>query len=263
MLHRRRVRPGEEHLTARSRTTPSAPRAFPGFDRGLFRFLSGLRRNNRRPWFEAHRDDYERLVREPMRAFIEELDTRLATAIPELVGDPKRSMFRIHRDIRFSKDKSPYKTHVSCWCYHADAGRGVGREAHGGAGLYVHIEPGRSMIGGGIWMPPRDQLTAIRDALAERPAAFTRVVRAAAFRRRYGALADDAMLQRVPRGFAADHPAAGWLRYQSFTAGRMLTDAEVLDPDLPRRLERDIVTLRPLIRWLNDAIGFPSAERRL
>ncbi len=263
MLDRGRIRPGEDHLTTRSRRVPAAPAAFEGFERGLFRFLRELRRHNDRSWFMARRSDYERLARAPMHAFVEDVDARLALIIPELVGEPKRSMFRIYRDVRFSKDKSPYKTHVACWFYHADAGRGVGSEAHGGAGLYFHVEPGRSMVGGGIWMPPRNELRAIRSALAARPAEFAAIVRAPAFRRRFGALDDEAMLQRLPRGFAADHPAAGWLRYQSFTAGRMLTDAEVLDPALPRRLERDVEVLRPLVRWLNGALGFAAHERRV
>jgi uncharacterized protein (TIGR02453 family) len=266
MLDCGRIRPGEESLPVHRRRSPRAvtpPEPFRGFDRALFRFLRALRRNNRRPWFEAHRDEYEQLARRPMRAFVEECDTRLALIAPELVGDPRRSMFRIHRDIRFSRDKSPYKTHIACWFYHADAGRGVGRDAHGGAGFYVHIEPRRSMIGGGIWMPPRAELAAIRTALAERHGAFRRIVHAPAFRRRFGSLDDEAMLRRVPRGFAADHPAGEWLRYQSFTAGRMLSDREVLDPALAARLERDLVVLRPLVRWLNTAIGYHPRERRL
>ena len=85
------------------------------FTTATMRFLRGLARNNRKAWFEAHRADYEALVKAPMRELIEEMDVRFARFAPELVGDPRRSMFRIYRDIRFSKDKSPYKTHASCW----------------------------------------------------------------------------------------------------------------------------------------------------
>src|SRR6059036_1548613 len=131
-------------------------------------FLRGLARHNNKPWFEAHRESYENDVRAPMRALIEELDVRLARLAPEITGDPKRSMFRINRDIRFSKDKSPYKTHAACWFRHRDADRRVGSEAEGGgAGFYVHIAPGSSFLGAGIWMPPRPVLNRLRDAIAQ------------------------------------------------------------------------------------------------
>src|SRR3989442_10897317 len=121
------------------------------FTTATFRFFHELARNNAKPWFEAHRADYEGQVREPMRALIEEMDVRLARFAPEIIGDPKRSMFRIYRDIRFSADKSPYKTHASCWFYHRDGSRAVGREAAGGgAGFYFQIAPGDSFIRGGV-----------------------------------------------------------------------------------------------------------------
>src|SRR6266480_4981209 len=118
-------------------------------------FFRQLARHNEKPWFEAHRDEYETEVREPMRELIEDLDTRFAQFAPEIGGDPKRSMFRIYRDIRFSKDKSPYKTHAACWFHHRNAARSVGSEADAGsAGFYFHLQPGKSMIGAGLWMPP-------------------------------------------------------------------------------------------------------------
>ena len=110
------------------------------FTAASLRFLRGLARNNRRDWFEAHRRDYETSVLFPMRDFVEEMDVQLARLAPEMVGDPKRSLFRIYRDVRFSTDKSPYKTHAACWFYHRDASHRVGQEAHGGgAGFYFHV----------------------------------------------------------------------------------------------------------------------------
>lgn len=245
------------------RAAPSKAPGFQGFDPGILRFLAALKRHNRREWFEAHRHEYETFVRDGMREFVEEMDVRLARLTPELVGDPRKSLFRIHRDVRFSRDKSPYKTHTACWFFHRDAGRGVGSEAHGGAGFYVHVEPGASMVGGGLWMPPRPALTLLRDALAEAHRPFVKIVTAPAFKRRFGGLDGEARLTRVPRGYPPDHPAAEWLRYTSFTAGRMLTDREILDPRLATRLETDIARMTPLIRWLNAALGFPPASRRL
>jgi len=233
------------------------------FTRASLAFLRGLARHNNKPWFEAHRESYENDIRAPMRALIEEMDVRLARLAPEITGDPKRSMFRINRDIRFSKDKSPYKTHAACWFRHLDASHKVGGEAdEGSAGLYFHLQPGKSFVGAGIWMPPRPTLNTIRDAIAEDHRGVARVVENRRSRRRFGGLDDGAMLKRMPRGFADDHPAAKWLRYQSFTIGRELSDMQVLGPGLVRLLEADFTLMMPLVRWLNSALGLRQATAR-
>ena len=223
------------------------------FTPAALRFLRGLAKNNNKTWFEAHRAEYENEVREPMRDLIGEMDAKLAAIAPEIGGDPKRSMFRINRDIRFSKDKSPYKTHAACWFHHRRATSRVGSEADAGsAGFYFHLEPGQSMVGGGLWMPPRPQLGKIRDAIADDPKRFDEVVRGL---RKYGGLDDEAVLTRMPRGFSEEHPAATWLRFQSFTSGRMLSDADVTSSRLPSLLARDFQGMVPLVRFLNEAIG--------
>src|SRR5689334_6134225 len=188
----------EYKIPARSTPSPTMP-----FTPAALRFLRGLAKNNNKAWFEAHRTEYESEVREPMRDLIGEMNVRFAKFAPEMVGDPKRSMFRINRDIRFSQDKSPYKTHAACWFHHRRA---------------------TSMVGAGLWMPPRPQLNRLRDAIANDPGGFKRVARGL---KRYGGLDDEAVLTRMPRGFSEDHPAATWLRYQSFTSGRLLKDSEV------------------------------------
>ncbi len=194
------------------------------FTTATLHFFRGLARNNRKPWFEAHRAEYDGVVVAPMRELIEEMDVRLASFAPEITGDPKRSMFRIYRDIRFSKDKSPYKTHAACWFYHKDGSRAVGREAAGGgAGFYFQIAPGSCFTGGGMWMPPKEALHNLRDA---------------------------------------DHPAARWLRLQSFTLGRELRDAQALGARLPALLAADFRLIVPLVRWINDVLGLQAAERR-
>ena len=244
-----------------NRSTAAAE--FRGFGPGALLFLRRLARHNAREWFERHRAVYETEVREPLRALVEEMDVRLARIAPELVGDPRRSIFRIHRDVRFSKDKSPYKTNAACQFYHHDAGRGAGQDAEGaGAGLYFQLADGECFVAGGIWMPARPALEKIREALAEDPAGLGRIVRGPAFRRRFGALSREAMLSRLPRGYAEGHPAERWLRYKSFTASRMLTEREVGSPRLAATLERDFAVLVPLVRWLNGAIGYRVWERR-
>ena len=233
------------------------------FTADALRFLKGLARNNRREWFEAHRRDYETSVLFPMRDFVEEMDVRLAGMAPEMVGDPKRSIFRIYRDVRFGKDKSPYKTHAACWFFHADATSRVGREAHGGgAGFYFHLQPGASFVAGGLWMPPRPGLLRIRAAIAKDTRAFEKIALAPGLRRRMGALSQESALKRVPRGYDADHPAARWLRLQSFTVGRSLSDAEVTGAKLASTLSTDYKTITPLVRWLNGVLGLPPYDAR-
>jgi uncharacterized protein (TIGR02453 family) len=232
------------------------------FTQRALSFFRGLARHNEKPWFEAHRDEYEAEVRQPMRDLIEDLDTRFAQFAPEIGGDPKRSMFRINRDIRFSKDKSPYKIHAACWFHHLNAARNVGSDADAGsAGYYFHLEPGgRSMIGAGIWMPPRPQLNKLRNAIAKDPAGFDRLARS--IPRRFGGLDDEGALKRMPRGYTEDHPAAKWLRFQSFTSGRTLTDAQVTRASLASLLASEYEALLPLVRWLNGSLGFKPASRR-
>jgi len=232
------------------------------FTKRALGFFRGLARHNEKPWFEAHRDEYETEVRGPMRELIEDLDTHFAEFAPEIGGDPKRSMFRINRDIRFSKDKSPYKTHAACWFHHLNAARTVGAEADAGsAGYYFHLQPGgKSTLGAGLWMPPRPQLKKLRDAIAEDPKGFDRMARS--IPSRFGGLDDEGALKRMPRGYADDHPAAKWLRFQSFTSGRTLTDKQVTSPSLASFLEREYEALLPLVRWLNGALGFKPASSR-
>lgn len=244
------------------RATPAVQGEFRGFRPAARTFLRGLRRNNNREWFLANRERYEAEVRGPMVALVEELDVRLAEIAPEIVGDPKRSMFRIHRDVRFSNDKSPYKTNAACWLYHTDAGRGVGGDAaHGGAGFYFDLGPDESWVGGGIWMPPRPTLARLRERIDEEHESLVRLLRAPAVKP-FGGLSREAMLTRMPRGYDQDHPAAELLRHQSFTMGRELRDADLFSQRLPDLLAREFARLVPLVRWLNGALGLRMLDRR-
>ncbi|MCC6319743.1 MAG: DUF2461 domain-containing protein [Gemmatimonadaceae bacterium] len=226
-------------------------------------FLRQLRRNNRREWFVARKATFEEILLAPMREFVEEIDVRLATLAPEIGGTPKRSIFRIHRDVRFSRDKSPYKTHMGCWFTARSAGHGVGSETHGaGAGFYFHLEPGACLVAGGIWMPPRDALKQIRQGLAERHREFERTIAAPAFRRRFGSMSEERVLTRVPRPWDASHPAARWLRFASFTASAPLDDAVAIGPKLVEKVVKDLAVLLPMVRWLNTTLGYPPRDRR-
>ncbi|MBM4193351.1 MAG: DUF2461 domain-containing protein [Gemmatimonadetes bacterium] len=237
----------------------------PSFRPEALAFLKALKRNNRREWFDAHKPEYVAHVLEPMRRVASELDVRFAKLAPEYEADAKRSLFRIYRDVRFSKDKSPYKTHAAMWVYHRIPGRGVGKEVDGGAGFYLHLEPGASLVAGGLWMPPRHSLAKVRDHLVADLPAFKRAVSGAAFKKRFGGLSDDEpglKLTRMPRGFAEDHPAAAWLRFNSFTVSVEYSDRDMLSGTLLDKAMKDFALMVPLCRWLNLALGYPPAKRR-
>ena len=224
-------------------------------------FFRDLAANNTKPWFEAHRATYEREVRAPMSLLVEEVDARLGAVAPEITGSPKRNIFRIHRDVRFAADKSPYKTQATCWWGHRDAARGEAG-AHPGAAFYFEIGVRGGETGGGTWQPERHTVLAIRQAIVDDPEAFTEIVTAPGFVRTFGALDPDGMLQRLPRGYAAGHPAEQWLRYCSFTATTSVPARELSSAALPERLVERFLVLLPLVRWLNTAQGLRAATRR-
>jgi len=238
---------------------------FTGFPPKALTFLRGLARHNRKEWFEEHRADYESALLAPLRALVDEMDARLATIAPEFVGDRRRSIFRIHRDVRFSKDKRPYKTNAACWLFHRDAGRTKGEhDSVAAAGFYFHLQPGHCFLGGGCWMPPPPGLRRLREAIVEDADGFAATLRTPAFRRLYGKLDEDpgTMLTRLPRGYAPDAPGVEWLRFKSFTATHTLTDAEARDPALPDRWAEACAAMLPFMRWLNAALGYRAAVRR-
>jgi uncharacterized protein (TIGR02453 family) len=236
---------------------------FTQFSPKAFTFLRGLKKNNRKEWFEAHRATYEAELKEPMKLFIEEIDVLLATIAPEIIGSPKKSAFRIHRDVRFSKDKSPYKTHVAAWFFHRDAGHGVGGDAaHGGAGFYFHLEPGGCFCGGGIWMPPRPAVARIRQHIVDDLEGFEEIVTARGFKQRFGELSTEGTLTRTPRGFTPEHPAAEWLKYQSFIVSAEIDADVVTSKKLPQVLGKHYAAMTPFVRWLNNALGLKPASMR-
>jgi len=185
----------------------------PRFTEESLRFLRALKRNNRREWFDAHRDDYEANIRQPMTAVIARLADDFREFAPEFVASPKTSMYRIYRDIRFSENKAPYKTHVAA----SFPTRGLPK--HEGAGLYFHVSPDEVWIGGGLYAPQTPQLHAIREHIRGNFKRLRTLVDSPGFRREIGKL-DGERLLRVPRGFAKDDPAAEYLKFRQFLAGR-------------------------------------------
>jgi uncharacterized protein (TIGR02453 family) len=224
--------------------------AFPGFSADALRFLSDLAEHNDRAWFQPRKADYERLLKEPMEGLVAALGERLASRGIPIEADPRHSVFRIYRDIRFSKDKSPYKTHVSAslpWVEPGDRGDAPG-PGHGGA--YVHLEPGHSYVGGGMWRPEKARLDAFRRAIVDDPDRVRAALEDPDFLRRLGPLDSHDTLKRVPPGFPADHPMADLLRFKDLTFGRSLSDDEVVSPSLADNLVDDLSSAVPVFRFL-------------
>src|SRR3989338_1021464 len=188
------------------------PKDFRGFPPAALSFLSDLRKHNDRRWFQAHRDTYEQCVKAPMVEMILRIGEAFARFAPEMVADPKISLYRIYRDTRFSPDKSPYKTQVAAVL----PVRGLPKNS--GPGLYFHISPEEVLIGGGIYMPEPELLRAVRQQIAAHPKKFLAIVEGREFRKAFGELEGE-QLKTVPKGFSPDHAAARYLRYKQFLFG--------------------------------------------
>lgn len=212
---------------------------FAGFRREAIQFLVDLAENNDRAWFTPRKTDYERLLKTPVEALCVALDERFrARGIP-LRADPARSPFRIYRDVRFSKDKSPYKTHVSASFPYT--------EGHASAGGYFHFSPGEMYIGGGMWHPEPARLAAWRE-FVDRGIGLD-VLDDPTFVQTFGQIDGD-RLTRVPKGYPKDHPQADLLKLKDMTFGRRLSDGEVLSADLPDTLAEDFARAVPVFRML-------------
>ncbi len=225
---------------------------FEGFPPEGIAFLRKLESHNTRPWFTRHKPEYEEYVKHPMQSFISSMQQPMLAVAPEMNVDAKKSMFRIYRDTRFSKDKTPYKTHVAA-VFHP---RGHWESS---AGFYVHIEPNRIYAGGGIYIPDGAQLKRIRRAIMDRDKEFLAIVCDKSFVRRFKKLEGE-KLQRAPLGFSIDHPMIEWLKHKSFFTGVEWDVRECATGKFVDKVNGVYEDLLPLVRFLNDAL-FGSSSR--
>jgi uncharacterized protein (TIGR02453 family) len=209
-------------------------------------FLQDLAHHNDREWFEAHRTDYAK-ARGGAEALVDAVIGRLSRTDADIEGQvAAKCLFRIHRDVRFSRNKAPYKTHFGAFL-----ARGGRKSVH--AGYYLHIEPGASFAAAGLWMPEADALARIRQEIDYGFDEFQALLAAEAFRSRFGDLQQqaDVSLSRMPRGYAPDHPAARYLKLKSFIASCPLPDARVQAPDAATEIADAFSASTPFIRFLN------------
>ena len=195
------------------------------FTPALFEFLDELSDNNNREWFQANKERYERDVRDALVRFVADFAGKLEEISPHMVADPRPSggsVFRIYRDVRFSKDKSPYKTNSGIHFRHE-----VGREVHG-PGFYLHLEPGNVFGGAGIWMPSSKTLANIREAIVANPGKWERIVNDQDFTSTFTLEGDS--LKRAPKGIDSNHPLIEDLKRKSFVAGTTFTQDDACSP---------------------------------
>ncbi len=214
----------------------------------ILNFLSELNKNNNREWFTKNKSRYEK-CREDFIALVDELIPAIAVfdkSIAHLEG--KKCVFRIYRDVRFSLDKSPYKTHFGAMIMSGASKT----EIHSAAGYYIHIEPGQSMLAGGAYMPPSDWLKAIRKEIAFNAAEFKKIIGNKNFVKYFGGI-DGEKLQRPPQGFDADHPEIELLKYKSYLAVHMMSNKDLGMKNLEKHIADVFKAMYPLNKFLREA----------
>ena len=226
--------------------------SFSGFPKDLFRFFSELKQNNDRDWFNDNKPRYISSVVIPMGEFIEAIAPGLKKISPYYVADSRPhggSMFRIYRDTRFSKDKTPYKTHAACHFRHQ-----AGKDAHA-PGFYAHFETDRLFFGGGIWRPPTRHLAIIREKIIDSPSEWNKIRNARTVLNRGGIQGEG--LVRPPRGFDPDHPHIEDLKRKSFFLMAQADPQLIESPDLLDEVLSAFKAACRLNRFITEALGLP------
>jgi uncharacterized protein (TIGR02453 family) len=220
---------------------------FTGFPKEGVAFLKNLKKHNNREWFAAHKGEFEEYVKLPMQSLIQALRGPLKAVAPEVLVDPKKNIFRIYRDTRFSKDKTPYKTHVS-------AIFPIPGKWNESAALYLHVEPGEVFLAGGVYMPDGQQLKLIRGAIAAKPKEWLAIVEEPTFKKKFKPLRGE-KLARNPLGFARDHAMIGWLVYKQFYVASVWKESACYAPNFAEKAAAEFREMMPLVRFLNAAMG--------
>ena len=211
------------------------------------KFLKALKKNNNRPWFEEHRKQYE-TAKEDFLLFAEKLIAGIAAFDPPIAHlKAKDCTFRINRDVRFSKDKSPYKNNIAGYFNRN------GKKANG-AGYYLHVEPGKSFAAGGLWMPEPKDLAKIRQEIDYSFDAWKKVVGNPAFKKTFTEGVKGEALVRPPKGYEDSNPAIDFLKLKTFVVSRPFTDTEVQNKTFVKDVAATFKTMKPMIDFLNHAI---------
>jgi len=222
------------------------------FTPALFQFMRDLETNNNRDWFAANKERYIADLREPALEFVVDFGSRLVKISPSFLADPRPNggaLFRIYRDIRFSKDKRPYKDHTGLHFRHQ-----AGKSAHT-PGFYLHLQPGNCFVGVGLWRPDNPTLKLIRDALVKDPGLWKKAVGGKKFREAFQVSGQS--LKRPPKGYDPDHPLIEILKMKDFTAFAPLTQKQVTAPGFVDEFADLCGTGGSLVKFVCEAIGQP------
>lgn len=222
------------------------------FKREALAFLRGLKRNNRREWFEERREVYERELKAPMLALIERITEGMTEYASAHVRPAAKCLFRIYRDTRFSGDKTPYKTHLGAWWVRN------GLEKTSGGGFYMHVGATELAIAAGVYMPQKEQLLAIRRHLLEKHEEWRRLIEDKKLRRAFK-LHDPIALARAPKGFPVEHPAIEWIKWRQWGVTAHLPAEAALQGNLATEIEKRFRLAAPMVHFLNAPLV--SAER--
>jgi uncharacterized protein (TIGR02453 family) len=218
----------------------------------LFTFFREIQENNSRDWFQANKHRYEGHVREPLLQFIADFGLRLREISPHYVADARKSggsLFRIYRDVRFSKDKSPYKTSAGIQFRHES-----GKDVHA-PGFYLHLEPGDVFVASGIWHPDTQTSAKIRDAIVANPERWQRASSGETFRSTYDLVGES--LKRAPKGYDPNHPLLEDLKRKDFIASTRLAEADACAPGFIEHFSELCRRSSPFVEFLTTAIGLP------
>lgn len=223
------------------------------FTKSVFDFLNELEHNNEKPWWDANKQRYIDTIREPALEFINDFGARLEKISPHFVADSRTvggSLMRPYRDVRFSKDKTPYKTNVGVQFRHE-----MGKDVHA-PGFYLHIEPRSCFAGVGLWRPETSVARQIRQAIHDDPVGWKKAAKGKAFTDVWDTGAEDEdMLKRVPRELDPEHPYADDLRMKSFIAGAKLSQTKVTSAGFDADLASMYKKATGYTRFLCEAIG--------
>jgi uncharacterized protein (TIGR02453 family) len=212
-------------------------------------FLKNLKKNNNREWFETNRKKYE-AAKADFESFVASVLEKMSKTNETIAHlTPKECVFRINRDVRFSKDKSPYKTNMAM--YISKGGKKVMN-----AGYYFHCEPGEAFVGGGVWMPMSPELKKIRQEIDYNWDEFQKIIHHKKFKSAFGELerGSDVLLTRPPKGYDDNNPAIEYLKLKSFIASAKISEDEMLGKDLAKKIVTHFETMRPLVDFLNRAL---------
>jgi len=212
------------------------------------KFLSALKKNNNRDWFLANKKEYE-AAKKDFIDLAQQLITGITTFDKKIAGlEAKNCVFRINRDVRFSNDKSPYKTNMG-------ANMSPGGKKSPAAGYYFHIEPGESFLAGGMFMPEPEKLKAVREDIIYDPNTFKKIIGSKEFKKHYSKLWDEGKLKTAPKGFDKEHPDIDLVKFKSYIVVKNLSDKEVMDKNLVKKALEAYKALKPMNDFLNKSAG--------